>query len=146
MFKKPLFLEALIFFAIVAGLHLVATVNHFYWSIYEFDSMVHFLAGTALALFFSWFYFFSGFFDPQKRNLRKFLLISILGAMLVGVFWETYEIIFKQTMVSKIDYPYDLTMDLIMDFLGALAGCFYAYIKEYNRQVVIKNNNEFKSE
>ena len=139
MFKKPLFVETLIFFAIVLVLHIIATIYHLYWSIYEFDSLVHFFAGIALALFFSWFYFFSGFFDTQKRNLRMFLLISILGAMLVGICWETYEIIFKQTMVQKVDYPYDLAMDLIMDFLGAIAGCFYAYIKEYNKQMIIKN-------
>lgn len=142
MLKKPLFLEMFVLFLVVLALHIVATIYHLYWSIYEFDSLVHFLAGIALALFFSWLYFFSGYFNPQKRSLIKFLLIAILGAMFIGVSWETYELIFKQTMVQKIDYPYDLMMDLMMDLLGAVAGCFYAYIKEYNRQMVIKNNNE----
>jgi len=142
MLKKPLFLEMLIVFLVFLALHIAATIYHLYWSIYEFDSVVHFFAGAALALFFSWLYFFSGAFNPSKRSLSRFLLIAILGAMLVGILWETYELIFKQTMVSKIDYPHDLTMDLLMDFLGAVAGCFYAYIREYNGQMVIKNINE----
>ena len=142
MLKKPLFLEILILFLIVLMLHLVATVYHLYWSIYEFDSVVHFFAGGALSAFFLWLYFFSGYFNPSKRSLVKFLFVSFLGTMFVAVSWESYELIFKQTMVQKVDYPYDTTMDIIMDFLGAMAMCFYAYIKEYNREMIIKNINE----
>jgi hypothetical protein len=142
MLKKPLLIEAIILFLVVGILHLVATIYHLYWSIYEFDSVVHFFAGAALAAFFLWFYFFSGYFNPPKRTLTKFLLISILGAMSIAIFWEIYELIFRQTMVQKADYPYDTMMDILMSLLGVLVGCFYAYIKEYNRKMVIKNNNE----
>ncbi len=131
MLKKPLFLEMLILFAVVAGLHIVANIYHLYWSIYEFDSVVHFFAGAAISLFFLWFYFFSDFFSPPKRNLTNFLLVSLIGAMFVGFSWEIYELIFRQTMVSKIDYPYDTMMDLIMDLLGAVAACFYGYLKQH---------------
>jgi hypothetical protein len=130
MFKKILLPETFIMLVIVVVLDYVARAYHLYWSIYEFDSLVHFLAGATLGLFFVWLYFFSGFLKPQKRNLSKFIIVSILGALVVGVSWETYEIIFKQTMVQKADYPYDLMMDLIMDFLGALSGCFYAFLRE----------------
>jgi hypothetical protein len=120
----------LVLFFIVGLLHAVALTYHLYWSIYEFDSVVHFFGGTALAAFFLWLYFFSDFFNPQKRNLTKFLIISILGTMFIGLSWEIYEFIFRQTMVQKADYHYDVMMDLIMDFFGALAMCFYSYIKE----------------
>jgi hypothetical protein len=146
MLKKPLFVEIIVLFLVVLVLHIVATIYHLYWSIYEFDSLVHFIAGAALALFFIWLYFFSGYFNSQKRDLTKFLVIAVLGTLFVGFSWESYELIFKQTMVSKVDYPYDLMMDLIMDFLGAIAGCFYAYIKEYNQKMIIKNSIEFKNE
>jgi hypothetical protein len=130
MLKKPLFVEMLALLAIVGALNYVATIYHLYWSIYEFDSVVHFFAGAALSLFFLWLYFFSGFFNPQKRTLAKFLIISVLGTMFLGVLWEIYELIFKQTMVSKIDYPYDTMMDLTMGFFGAIVACFYAFIRE----------------
>jgi len=142
MLKKPLFVEMIVLFLAVLVLHIVATIYHLYWSIYEFDSLVHFLAGAALSLFFICLYFFSGFFNPQKRNLTKFFTVAVLGAMFVGFSWETYEFIWKQTMVSKADYPYDLSMDLIMDFLGAVAASFYAYIKEYNQKMIIKNQQK----
>jgi hypothetical protein len=128
--KKPLFLEAVTFLILVVVLDVLARIYHLYWSVYEFDSIVHFFAGIALALFFSWVYFFSGFFNPQKRGLKNFVLISILGALFVGFSWEIYELIFKQTLVTKIDYPYDTVMDIIMDFLGSVMGSFYAFLKE----------------
>lgn len=59
--------------------------------------------------------------------------------MFVSLSWETYELIFGQTMVAKLDYPYDTMIDLITGLLGAVVACFYAYIKEYNKEMIIKN-------
>lgn len=126
-------------FATVLVLHIVAGIYHLYWSIYEFDSAVHFLGGASLSLFFLWLYFFSEYFHPRDRSISKFLLVSVLGAMFVGVSWEIYELIFKQTMVQKADYDYDLMIDLTMDLLGAVTSSFYAYIREYNKEMIIKN-------
>jgi len=139
MLKKPLFWETIILLVIAGILHIVATIYHLYWSIYEFDSLVHFLSGAAVSSLFLWLYFFSGYFSPQRRNLIKFLIISILGTMFVSLSWETYELIFGQTMVAKLDYPYDTMIDLITGLLGAVVACFYAYIKEYNKEMIIKN-------
>ncbi len=130
MFKKPLFWEMFILLVIAGTLHLVATIFHFYWSTYELDSVVHFFGGAALSAFFLWLYFFSDLFNPQKRNLAKFLIVSTLGAMFVAVSWEIFELLLGEAMIQKIDYSYDTMMDLIMDFLGAVALCFYTYIKE----------------
>ena len=135
--KKPLFLETLLLFSSVILLDGLARFYHLYWLIYEFDSVVHFVAGAALALFFSWLYFFSGFFQPLKRSLLKFASVSLLGAIFIGVSWEIYELIFRQTMVQKVDYSYDLTMDLIMDLLGTIAGTFYAYWRELKLQKLV---------
>ncbi len=115
---------------IVGILNHVAIIYHLYWSVYEFDSLVHFLGGATLSAFFLWFYFFSGFFSPQKRNFTKFLLISILGAMLVAISWEIYELLLGEAVIQKSEYPYDTIMDLIMDFLGVIAICFYGYLRE----------------
>lgn len=128
--KKPLFLEMFFLLLIVGILNHVATVYHLYWSVYEFDSLVHFLGGATLSAFFLWFYFFSGLFSPQKRNLTKFLLISILGAMFVAISWEIYELLLGEVLIQKSEYPYDTMIDLIMDFLGVIVMCFYGYLKE----------------
>lgn len=57
----------------------------------------------------------------------------------MAVCWEIFELFLGEAVMQKTGYPYDTVMDLIMDFLGAIAACFYAYIREYNKEVIIKN-------
>lgn len=128
--RKPLFTEWFVLAVVVLLLHAIATYYHLYWSIYEFDSIVHFLAGAGLAMFFIWLYYFSGFFKPREKKLRNFFTVAFWGSVFVSVCWEIYEIIFQQTMVQKTDYPYDLFMDLLMDLLGCVVGIFYAYLSK----------------
>jgi hypothetical protein len=132
MFKKPLFWEMFLMIAVAVILNYFAKIYHLYWSIYEFDSLVHFIAGIGVALFFLWFYFSSGFFNPLKRNFAKFLMIAIIGTVFVAILWEIYELMMGETMVQKVGYPYDTTMDIIMTVSGALVGCFYAFLGEEN--------------
>lgn len=130
MLKKPLFLEAFILLATVGILNHVAVTHNLYWSWAEFDSVVHFFGGAALSMFFLWLYFFSGWFNPQNRELKNFLLVSISGAIFIAVLWEIQELVLGESMVQKSEYAFDTTMDFIMDFLGILAACFYGYMKE----------------
>ncbi len=115
---------------LVGILNYLATVNHLYWSINEFDSPVHFLGGATLSMSFLWLYFFSGLFNPQKRTLAKFLLVAMMGSMFVAVLWEVYEIVLGEAALGKAEYFYDTTLDFIMDMLGILAGSFYGYLRE----------------
>lgn len=117
-------------FMVVGILNWIATHFYLYWTVYEFDSLVHFLGGILVALFFLWFYFYSGFFSPKRRDFNQFLKISFLSILFVGVLWEAFELIVGVTGFLDKEYVYDTTLDLIMDFLGALVGCFYGYLKE----------------
>lgn len=128
--KKPLFIETFILFAIVGVLNWIAMVRDLYWSVYEFDSLVHFLGGATLSAFFIWFYFYSGFFNPDKKKLINFLLIPLVGAMFVAIVWEIYEFLIGEVNIIGSQYPYDTSMDFMMDFLGALTMCLYGYFKE----------------
>lgn len=130
MLKKPLFFETFILFAIVGILNYLALRFHLYWTVGEFDSVVHFFGGATVSLFFLWFYFYSGLFDPSRRSLVKFLFVSLFGAMLVSVLWEIFELMLGEAAAHKSQYPFDTSLDFIMDFLGALAACFYGYLKE----------------
>jgi len=131
MLKKPLFLEMFVLLMIVGVLNYIATIYHLYWFIYEFDSLVHFLAGASVSFFFLWFYFYSGFFNPQKRNLINFFIVAAVGAMFVAISWEIYELLLGEAIIGGSEYSYDTMMDLLMDFLGAVAACFYGYLKQH---------------
>jgi hypothetical protein len=127
--KTKLFFETFVLLVVVALVNQIATEKFLYWKINEFDSLVHFLGGAFVALFFLWLYFFSGFFNPNKRRFRDFLLVSMLGVALVSVVWEIYEIFIGEVIFSGPAYPFDTTLDFIMDTLGGLSACFYAYLR-----------------
>lgn len=135
MSKKPLFWETFFLILIVGTLNGIANRFHLYWSVNEFDSLVHFLAGSTVAVFFLWLYFFSGFFAPPKRGLKNFIVISLLGTMFVGLTWEIFEFFLGEQIINKVEYPFDTTLDLVMDFLGSLAGCFYGYLREMKSEI-----------
>jgi hypothetical protein len=130
MLKTYLFWETFFLLAAVGVIHYIAQTYNLYWSVYEFDSFVHFLAGMTVSLFFSWLYFFSGFFNPPDRNLLNFLIVSVVGTIFIGISWETFELLIGEALMQKAAYPYDTMMDLIMDFLGATTACFYGFMRE----------------
>lgn len=135
MLKKPLFLETFVLLAIVGVLNYVAVKFHLYWTVGEFDSAVHFFGGATASFFFLWLYFYSGLFNPSNRSLSKFLFVALFGAMLVSVLWEVFELMLGEASIKKSEYPFDTVLDLIMDFLGALAACFYGYLRETKSQI-----------
>jgi hypothetical protein len=130
MLKKPLFLEMFVLLLVVGVLNYLASIYHLYWSTNEFDSGVHFLGGAALSAFFLWLYFFSGFFNPKNRSLPMFLMVAIVGSMFVAVAWEAYELILGEAVIQKAAYPYDTTLDFIMDTLGMIAVALYGHLRE----------------
>ena len=139
MFQKPLFKESLFLLILVAVLHTVAIKFFLYWSIFEFDSIMHFLGGMFVAVSSLWFYFYSDFFDPKSKKLKDFFVVAILTLAWVATMWEIFELLTGLTFVFWYDYPYDTTLDFIMDFLGASVACLYAYFREENFKDVFKN-------
>lgn len=93
---------------------------------------MHFLGGAFVVSFFIWLYFYSNFFKPGQRKLKDFLFISFLSLAFVAVSWESYEVLLGEAKIQGVNYFFDTTMDLIMDCLGGISFCFYAYFLEIN--------------
>lgn len=132
MWSKTLFKETLFLFVFFFTLDRLAyRYDLYYWAIGgEFDSFMHFGGGLFSAIFFLWLYFFSDYFHPEDRSYKNFFKIGILGLISIAFLWEIYELTFGVTFTNKFDYPYDTTLDIIFDFLGAIVACIYAYHKE----------------
>ena len=130
MSKKPLFWEMFVFVLCMGVLNAVALYFFLYWKINEFDSLVHFVAGMAVSTTLLWLYFYSPFFNPTKRNMKDFIFVSIFGIIVVGFIWEIFELQSGITSIMDPEYYFDTMLDIIMDTLGALAGCMYGYFRE----------------
>ena len=128
MLNRPLFREFFVLLVVIGVLNYFANDLNWYWSFRSFDSFMHFLGGALSALFFLWLYFYTSVFSSEQRNLVQFLLISILGAGLIAVAWEIYELLLGEVQFNGLEYSFDTTLDFVMDFLGALAAFFFAYL------------------
>jgi hypothetical protein len=129
IFSKNFFKEFLFSAVLVAALHFLAVQKDLYWSINEFDSLMHFLGGAMVGLFFVFFFYSSGLFQPADRTLFGFLGMALLGIAFVGVAWEIFEILTGTMFVSSQDYASDTTVDFIMDTLGSIAAALYCFAR-----------------
>ncbi len=141
MIRKPLFIELFLLLFVAGILNFIAQKFYLYWSIKEFDSLIHFLGGAFVSFVFLWLFFYSGLFNPKDRSLKNFLLVSTLSVILVGILWENYELLIGATDVNELEYPFDTSLDIVMDTLGSLSACLYAYIKEINISMIPLNTN-----
>ena len=141
MFSSKLIIGLLIFILVV---HVLATINHWYWTYRWFDMPMHFLGGFWVAIVFL-------SLDSKFKILNsKFLVnvILILGfAALVGVLWEFFEFLldaflskdgysgsFQVLRYGVKDLYTDTLSDLFFDLLGGLTmAAIFQFRKSKNR-------------
>lgn len=111
---------------ILLFLHLGGTLFHWYNTFYSFDKIVHATGGfwVAQVIFFLSTRYQTFAFPKDKFVKACILLISM--ALLVGVFWEFFEVVIGKisilqygTGIENHPAPTDTAFDLFFDFLGA---------------------------
>lgn len=112
IFFWPMFIVV----SVVAVLHSVAIDKAYYWTLPWYDIMMHFLGGVWLAFFIFWIHATKPL--PFKLGVAQVLLF-VIG---VGLLWEAYELFFKMTFVGDPEYPFDTSLDLVMDTLGGVVA------------------------
>jgi len=105
---------------ILAFLHGLAIWAYLYWTVWWFDTMMHFLGGFSIALFALWFSYKAG--ALKSITSKTIISCSLVSVLAVGVGWEIFEYV-NDIAGSPEDYSRDTSNDLIADLVGAfLAG------------------------
>ena len=109
---------------IIVSLHYFALAYHLYFSIWWFDLLVHSLSGALVGLFVI--SVLMQFFAPSllSGNTYPLLLQVILCTVIVGTFWETFELAFRLIPTDLYAYISDTASDMMMNVIGATAGYF----------------------
>ena len=110
----------------IVVLDTIAFVFYLHWIFWWYDVMLHFLAGFSIGMtaVLVWGYFF----DVFTTNKIKIICVTLIGAFVVGILWETYEVIWKETSLSDgIFYWRDTISDLILDVFGNFFGVLYSW-------------------
>jgi len=110
--KLSITVLALVFFILI--LNYAAMKFHWYYSLLWFDMLMHFLGGLWLGLAFVWLY-------PAGTSYLKI----IAGVLLVGIFWEIFELVVHNYFPDEaLDWG-DTLLDLFFDMLGGGVAVFY---------------------
>ena len=126
MIKTPLFKKAFTLLFVVGFLNYIAIKFYLYWTVWWFDMIVHFLAGVTIGLAVVSVLFYKRNFSAE--NLLRALSMSVLAAIIIGLLWEIYELVFSITFLSDgAVYVRDTLSDIIMDMTGGFFGALYGF-------------------
>jgi hypothetical protein len=121
--KKRVLPASIAWLAVIVFIINLAAMKFFwYYSISWFDMFMHSLGGFWLGLFFFW-------LIPVRIVSLKFILQAMGGVLLVGIFWEIFELFTQQYIAGN---PFSLP-DTISDLFFDLAGGFLALIYSFRK-------------
>jgi len=134
MLEDPLFNKALYLIIIIAILHVTAITLEFYWTIWWFDVIMHFLGGIFIGMMGILMY---RHFAEVRRLFagRSPVFVAFAAALGVGILWEVYEYFTGQTAATFLSYPLDTAKDLVMDSLGGIAAGVLVGRKKENKEI-----------
>jgi len=120
---RDAFLTTLFFVLLaVAVVHLLGLTFFLYWQIWWLDILVHFGGGFWAGGMVVWGY--QRLFPSLSQNTSRiaFITLALLGAFVIGMWWEIYEVLIGSILLPSEEYFSDTVIDLIADMVGAIAA------------------------
>ncbi len=105
-------------FVVVGLLHIAAEFFYFYWTVFWFDIMMHFLGGIAVALATLWAVVRLNFLKNYGNPILTTFFTTLTAVLVVSFFWEVLEHL-TGTAKALEGYVFDTTMDTSAALLGA---------------------------
>ena len=128
----------LMFFIFLADI--LAKQFYWYFSIWYFDILMHFLGGIWLGLFFLWFFSIKNL-SSLKWLLNfdgfQFVYQTVLFVLFIGVLWEFFEFYTINYISQESFNVSDTISDIFFDLAGAFTAIFY-----FLRKIMIGPENE----
>ncbi len=126
MDRKALVKYLIFFILFIFIVNFLANKFYWYYSIWYFDLIMHFLGGFWIGLLF--FYFF-----PLKNNSFSVIFKLLLFVFLAGIGWEVYEILVNDIIAQNpFDY-FDTISDICFDLSGGLCAILYVLVPLKNQ-------------
>ncbi len=121
MDRKNLFklLATLIFFIFV--INFLANKFYWYYSIWYFDIIMHFLGGFWLALVAVY------LFKPTNNFLQSIPRL-LLFVLVLGLGWEVFEFLFNNYLAQNYFDFWDSLSDVLFDVIGGLCAILYLHV------------------
>ena len=121
-----IFLVILIVFIAIANWF--ANIFYLYWLIWWFDLVMHFLGGLWVGA--SGLLIFSSI--KKKRgsqapvDMKLAFTVALACAIVIGGGWEVFEFSLDRLLIAELQSGIaDTASDLLMDFIGSIAGAYF---------------------
>jgi len=123
MSGKNLFIKLTYLLYIIVVLHILALYFSWYWSIWWYDILVHFLGGFWIGGVALWFYLRHKNLDVNIAFNRLIACaVSVFAVIVIGVLWELFEFSLDTFIVFRANDVWDTVSDLGADVVGGLAA------------------------
>ncbi|MEK7588709.1 MAG: hypothetical protein AAB438_02730 [Patescibacteria group bacterium] len=122
MDKKKLFIRLTLLVIFIFILNFIASKLYWYSSLWWFDMPMHFLGGFWLGLAFLW------LIPIDEPSLSKVFKI-IIGVLIIGIFWELFEIGVNDILAKSPFDMVDTVSDLFFDISGGFASMIYFFTR-----------------
>ena len=140
MNRKKFSMYIVVFILSILVINLMAVKFYWYFSIWWFDMVMHFLGGFWIGLLFIWLFSSKAFsflrLSFEEINI-KFIARTILFVLIIGVYWEAFEIVINNIIVGDKFNILDTLSDVFFDLAG---GCFA--IIYFSKKVLLKIENK----
>lgn len=125
MDRRKLFNRQALLVALIALVNFGAIKFHWYYSLWWFDMPMHFLGGMWVAMLIIW------YLGDSKFSIESVGRV-ILGAFIVGLAWEVFELLLNEQFVQNAyDLP-DTLSDIFFDLSGAFTAVLYTAMRIMN--------------
>lgn len=120
---------------IILILHILGNVFEWYYTIPNFDTLMHFLGGFWVAMFLV--YLIKKYAkDLFKQNKLKKILFLIGITMIIGFFWELYEFLADTFIFNKALLMQQSVVDTITDLMADFSGVFLYVLVKFTKNEI----------
>jgi hypothetical protein len=125
MLKKKLLIISILTILFIAVFHYLSLKYNWYWTYRWLDIPVHILSGFWVSLTVLLISLKIKHIDKIYEYKKKALLVMLISVLIISIFWEMFELIFKVTSLNSINYWQDSLGDILNGFIGGITAYLY---------------------
>ena len=104
---------------------------------------VHMMGGFWIAITILWIALKIGHIEKITHYKRRALIIMVGSALIIGIVWEIFELVFKIDLVNKIGYwPYTINA-VVADLIGGIIAFWYFMSSKKSANVLPKKSENY---
>lgn len=142
MLKKKLLIISLLTISFIFIFHYFSLKYSWYWTYRWLDIPVHILGGFWAALTALWISLKINHIESIFGYKKKALFVMLISVLIIAIFWEIFEVVFKVTFLNSKGYWPDTLSDISNSFVGGVIAFLYFIKNKPAKETLLQNKEE----